>query len=156
MEYVIVIFWSWLIFVKSWNICQDLYRSVQIHTETFFKISIERRVYLVEHFLTNKYLNFKLYLRLVKFRQILEYLSRSVRICTDSQGVLNMRVPKIPKGLENHFFLHWKQQKSHCLKNAFFFEKSHSVENLKESSVAKKRFVSSKIEGFDKNKLEKK
>ena len=29
----------WLIFNKSWNICKDLYRSVQIRTETFFKTS---------------------------------------------------------------------------------------------------------------------
>ena len=29
----------WGIFNKSWNICKDLYRSVQIRTETFFKTS---------------------------------------------------------------------------------------------------------------------
>ena len=29
-----------------------------------------------------------MHLRLVKFRQILEYLSDSLQICTDSQGVL--------------------------------------------------------------------
>ena len=30
----------WLIFDKSWNICKDLYRSVQIRTETFLKLQI--------------------------------------------------------------------------------------------------------------------
>ena len=35
----------WLIFNKSWNICKDLYRSVQIRTETFFKTSNKRRVF---------------------------------------------------------------------------------------------------------------
>ena len=75
------------------QILEYLSGSVQICTDShrnFLKTSSERRVYLVEQFSINKYLNFKLYLRLVKFREILEYLSRSVRICTDSQGVLVM------------------------------------------------------------------
>ena len=85
------------------QILEYLSGSVQICTDShrnFFTTSIERRVYLVEHFLFNKNLNFKLYLRLVKFRQILEYLSRSVRICTDSQGVLNMVYYKETKNHE--------------------------------------------------------
>ena len=31
---------SWNIFDTSWNICQDLYRSVQIRTETFSKLQL--------------------------------------------------------------------------------------------------------------------
>ena len=30
----------WGIFNKSWNICKDLYRSVQIRTETFLELQI--------------------------------------------------------------------------------------------------------------------
>ena len=84
---------NFLVMVNFRQILEYLSGSVQICTDShrnFFKTSIERRVYLEEQFLINKYSNFKLCLRLVKFRQILEYLSRSVRICTDSQGVLNM------------------------------------------------------------------
>ena len=65
------------------QILEYLSGSVQICTDShrnFFQTSIERRVYLVQHFLINKYLNFKLYLRIAKFRQILEYLSGSVQI----------------------------------------------------------------------------
>ena len=69
----------------SVHICTDLHRN-------FFQTSIERHVYLVQHFLINKYLNFKLYLRIVKFRQILENLSGSARSCADSQGELNMGI----------------------------------------------------------------
>ena len=79
--------------VKFRQILEYLSGSVQICTDSrrnFFQTSIERRVYLVQDFLINKYLNFKLYLRKVKFRQILENLSGSVRLCTDSQGELNM------------------------------------------------------------------
>ena len=49
LEYVsnLLVLFVCLIFDKSWNICQDLYRSVKI---SFFKTSIKRRVYIVEHF----------------------------------------------------------------------------------------------------------
>ena len=67
-----------LVMVTFRQILEYLSGSVQICTDShrnFFKTSIERRVYLVEHYLINKYINFKLYLRLVNCRQILEYLS---------------------------------------------------------------------------------
>ena len=84
---------NFLVMVNFRQILEYLSGSVQICTDShrnFFQISIERCVYLVQHFLINKYLNFKLYLRIFKFRQILENLSGSVRICTDSQGEFNM------------------------------------------------------------------
>ena len=86
---------NFLVMFNFHQILEYLSGSVHICTysqRNFFQSSIERRVHLVQHFLINKYLNFKLYLRIVKFRQILEYLSGSVRICADSQGVLNMGI----------------------------------------------------------------
>ena len=49
----LLVIFVWFLYDQSWKICQDLYRYVQIRTETFYKTSIRRRVYLVEHFLFN-------------------------------------------------------------------------------------------------------
>ena len=126
-------------------------RSVQIHTETFLKTSIERRVYLEEQFLINKYLNFKLYLRLVKFRQILEYLSGSVQIrrecsswvvlfqkwfrssskarqsCVVSASFLNSS-----RFLNTHFVVKYQRNwRGDPLEKKNFRKKSHNAEKLK-------------------------
>ena len=42
----------WRIFNKSWNICKDLYRSVQIRTKSFFKTSRKRCVFFVEQLIS--------------------------------------------------------------------------------------------------------
>ena len=70
----------WLIFNKSWNICKDLYRSVQIRTETVFKTS-NRRCAFFRRALFNQLISFS------KTEFMTIHLSNnpgiSVRICTD-------------------------------------------------------------------------
>ena len=73
----------WLIYDQSWDICQDLYRSVQIRTETFFKALTRRRVYLVEHFLFNQF----------QFQNcfLTSYFSKNPGICQDLYRSVQIR-----------------------------------------------------------------
>ena len=73
-------FLVWLIFNKSWNICKDLYRSVQIRTEIYFKTSIKRRVFF-RRALINQLISFsKTEFMTIQFSNNPRI---SVRICAD-------------------------------------------------------------------------
>ena len=69
----------WLIFNKSWNISKDLYRSVQIRTETFLKLQIRGVFFFVEHFLANYFFSKTEFMTI----QFSNNPGTSVRICAD-------------------------------------------------------------------------
>ena len=76
-EYVIVIYW--LIFNKSWNICKDLYKSVQIR-RIFFNLQNKRRVFF-RRALFNQLISFsKTEIMTIQFSN---NPGISVRICAD-------------------------------------------------------------------------
>ena len=69
----------WLIFNKSWNICKDLYRSVQIRTETFLKL--QTRGVFFRRALFNQLISFsKIEFMTIQFSN---NPGISVRICAD-------------------------------------------------------------------------
>ena len=81
-----LVIFVWLILNKSWNICKDLYISVQIRRETFLKLQIRGSVFFRSTLFNQLFSFSKTEFMTIQFSNI---PGISVRFCADSQGVLN-------------------------------------------------------------------